>query len=205
MRNLRIAYGETLAAAAARFSTSAPTLSRLERGASDAAIELIVAYDDAYGGNGILHSLIPWLLEERNGTPPRHSPRPPAANSGTPGDKSILVSETPGDGARFEPGEHFTKTWILRNAGTVPWIERQLVRDTVVTATGPFGPRSVPIPRTEPGQQVSITVDLQAGDLPGAAQQWWYMRNADGSLCYPNRSAQGVWVAIEVIGDRSTV
>jgi hypothetical protein len=57
----------------------------------------------------------------------------------------------------------FVKTWELRNAGTIGWIGRYLKR------SGSFGspdecltPARVPVPATQPGDNVRISVEVQA-------------------------------------------
>jgi hypothetical protein len=71
---------------------------------------------------------------------------------------------------------------------------------------GPKAPLYAPIsldertavPDTKPGETAKIKVSMIAPQLPGESITYFHMVNEDGSLCFPDRYADGVWVRIRV-------
>ncbi|MDT7799638.1 MAG: hypothetical protein QOI78_3071 [Actinomycetota bacterium] len=115
------------------------------------------------------------------------------------GDVSEFVGDvTVPDGSPIPAGSRFVKTWELRNAGSVGWIGRYLVR------SGSFGspdecrtPARVPVPYTAPGEQVRISVDVQAPPSPGHCQVYWKMADAEGHLLLPDDRA--VFFSVRIV------
>jgi hypothetical protein len=120
----------------------------------------------------------------------------PAATS--PGDVSEFVADvTVPDGTPVPAGSRFVKTWELRNAGSVGWIGRYLVR------SGSFGspdqcrtPDRVPVPYTAPGEHVRISVDVQAPPSAGHCQVYWKMADSEGHLLLPD--ARAVFFSVRI-------
>lgn len=111
-----------------------------------------------------------------------------------PGDRADFVCDvTVPDGAHFDQGEEFVKTWRIRNVGTVPWTGRYLVR--LGGAEGPgthASPARVRLPDTDPGQATDVSVPMRAALLPGTSASTWKMADSSGSLCFPNRYRHGL-------------
>ncbi|SFP36940.1 Ig-like domain-containing protein [Amycolatopsis arida] len=118
------------------------------------------------------------------------------AGPAVPGDASAFVRDvTIPDGTEVPTGAHFVKTWELRNAGTVPWVDRYLR-----SYGGPGGCVSaerVPIPPTRPGETVAISVEVRAPDEPGYCQVYWKMVDAKDRLLLPGN--RGVYYLVEVV------
>ncbi|MEU8635585.1 NBR1-Ig-like domain-containing protein [Amycolatopsis sp. NPDC048633] len=120
----------------------------------------------------------------------------PAATG--PGDVSEFVADvTVPDGAAVSAGSRFVKTWELRNAGSVGWIGRYIVR------SGSFGspdqcrtPDRVPVPYTAPGDHVRISVDVQAPPVAGHCQVYWKMADSEGHLLLPD--ARAVFFSVRI-------
>lgn len=114
------------------------------------------------------------------------------------GDVSEFVADvTVPDGTAVAAGSRFTKTWELRNAGSVGWIGRYLVR------SGSFGgpdqcrtPDRVPVPYTAPGEHVRISVDVQAPPTAGHCQVYWKMADSEGHLLLPD--ARAVFFSVRI-------
>ncbi|MFJ9780826.1 NBR1-Ig-like domain-containing protein [Amycolatopsis sp. NPDC101161] len=114
------------------------------------------------------------------------------------GDVSEFVADvTVPDGSAVAAGSRFTKTWELRNAGSVGWIGRYLVR------SGSFGgpdqcrtPDRVPVPYTAPGEHVRISVDVQAPSAAGHCQVYWKMADSEGHLLLPD--ARAVFFSVRI-------
>ncbi|MCX7277097.1 MAG: NBR1-Ig-like domain-containing protein [Burkholderiales bacterium] len=126
------------------------------------------------------------------------------------GDRSAFVRDvTAPDGALVLPGQRFTKTWELQNAGNVPWQGRflQCMDEEVVVATRtgetlhlahnlvPASSR-IAVPTTAPGATVQLSVELTAPQTPGTVLSYWKSVFADGTLCFPD--SVGVWVKVRV-------
>ncbi|WP_372663788.1 NBR1-Ig-like domain-containing protein [Amycolatopsis kentuckyensis] len=123
---------------------------------------------------------------------------PTSAQEPAAGDVSEFVADvTVPDGTAVPAGSRFTKTWELRNAGSVGWIGRYLVR------SGSFGspdqcrtPDRVPVPYTAPGEHVRISVDVQAPPAAGHCQVYWKMADSEGHLLLPE--ARAVFFSVRI-------
>lgn len=125
-------------------------------------------------------------------------------------DLSAFVRDvTAPDGALMLPGQRFTKTWELQNAGRVPWEGRflQCMDEEIVVATRtgealhladnlvPTSTR-IPIPTTAPEATVQLSVEFTAPQSPGTVLSYWKSVFADGTLCFPD--SVGVWAKVRV-------
>ena len=126
------------------------------------------------------------------------------------GDRSAFVRDVSfADGELVLPGQRFVKTWELQNVGHVVWAGRLLrCMDDEIVVYGRSGEnlhlaqalqpavREVPIPTTQPGQVVQVSVEFTAPNSPGTVLSYWKSVHADGSFCFP--SSRGVWVKVLV-------
>lgn len=116
-----------------------------------------------------------------------------------PGDRSEFIADrTIPDGTLMRPGESDVKVWEIRNSGTVPWIGRYLIR--LGSAHGPVTPERVPIPDTQPGEKVRISVEVEAPPVAGTYEVHWKMADEHGRLFFPDRYWAGVYLTIVVPG-----
>lgn len=113
-----------------------------------------------------------------------------------PEPSSELVDETYEDGTHVATGERFVKSWILRNLGDRRWEGRWLTR---INSTPCSAPRRVPIPTTEPGQVVTISVEVTASAEPAYCKSYWKMTDSRGEFLLPNQKP----VFMEIIVDGS--
>jgi hypothetical protein len=102
------------------------------------------------------------------------------------------------DGTRLKPGQDFSKTWRLVNAGSCAWTKDY----AIVWFSGEvFGAvREQPVGETvRPGQSIDITVDMVAPKGAGTHQSNWKLRNQRSVLfgIGPTGDAP-FWVRIEV-------
>lgn len=118
-----------------------------------------------------------------------------------PGDSvSVMAQSTTPEPSLVAPGETFTQTWTLQNAGTVAWRMRSLVRlDEALVIARRVGSQleavldahlrcpvdRVPIPDTPPGQPVTLRLDFTAPDRGGTFASVWHMRDAQGLASFP--------------------
>jgi hypothetical protein len=98
------------------------------------------------------------------------------------------------DGTEMDPGEAFTKTWRLRNAGTTTWTTDYTF--VFIGGAQMDAPAQVSLPQTvAPGGTVDISVSMVAPQENGVYRGFWEMRNPAGQLF-----ETAVYVEIEVVG-----
>ncbi len=134
--------------------------------------------------------------------PPAVSPAPlatisftsPTADTGAaPGcDNSAWIADvTIPDGTKMDPGQDFKKTWTILNSGTCPWdntYQLAFVSGDKLGGTNLHVPISVP-----PGQQINLSIDMQAPSNYGDYKGTWQLQNSQGQSF-----GSQVWVSIKV-------
>ncbi len=115
------------------------------------------------------------------------------AQAGRPLDISIP------DDTRLYPGEYFSKTWRLVNAGTCTWTQDYAV---VWFSGNQLGLNSAQFFSGDvaPGSSVDVTLDMIAPLDPGTYQSNWKLRNGKGDLfgIGPQGDAP-FWVRVSVV------
>jgi len=120
---------------------------------------------------------------------PSNTPAQPTTTS--TGLQATLASETPGaptadlaewvsqsvaDGTVFSPGEAFTITWRLKNAGTSTWTPAYLFRFYSGNAFG--APQEILLGQeVAPGETVDIPISMEAPNTLGDYRSDWVMSN----------------------------
>jgi hypothetical protein len=95
-------------------------------------------------------------------------------------DAKFVRDVTVPDGTVKQAGEIFLKTWQMRNTGTSTWgpgYELVFVDDQRMGVGAP-----VPLPAAEPGQEVNVSVRLEAPLVPGTYKSTWRSRNPQGDI-----------------------
>lgn len=157
----------------------------------------------------------PFLTATQSPTSVTHSPTLTVIASGTLPAVAILpltptvacdlaqpghpIDVTVPDGTSFHPGEAFSKTWRLVNAGSCAWDDDYKVIWFSGDNLGLV--RSSPLNQpVEPGESVEITVDMLAPQEPGTYQSNWKLSNSRGQLfgIGPDGNAP-FWVRIIVL------
>ena len=123
---------------------------------------------------------------------------PETAGTGSYFDRNEFISETVPDGTILPQDAEFTKTWLLRNAGNVPWVNRSIQRLTPLTIYYPHSAMIIPIPDTMPDKVATISVRLRAPSLPGFSEVRFKMIHENGDFCWPELYTSGLILAIEV-------
>jgi hypothetical protein len=143
-------------------------------------------------------------------TAPTQTPVPPTATAVLPTNTpaptavsycdwvSFVKDVTVPDGASFEPGETFTKTWRLKNRGTCAWTSDYMLVYTGGNQMG--GTSAVRLPGyVAPGQTVDVSVTLTAPDTAGKYTGYWTLRNPSGALFgYGDKADKAFYVDIRV-------
>lgn len=85
------------------------------------------------------------------------------------------------DGTSMPPGQAFTKTWRISNAGTCTWTQSYSL--AFVSGDQMGGVSSIPLPATvAPGEIVDLSVNLTAPMSAGNYAGYWMLRNASGGF-----------------------
>ncbi len=109
---------------------------------------------------------------------------------------SFIQDVTIADGSYVAPGTTFTKTWRIRNNGTVTWNTGY----KLVFSSGSqlSGPAAVNLPRNvAPGEMVDISVNLTAPTSSGTFRGYWMLQTDSGQVFGVGSSCNvAVWVAI---------
>lgn len=116
----------------------------------------------------------------------------------------VPIDVTIPDDTKLRPGERFTKTWRLQNAGTCAWSSQY----SLVWFSGEQLDAQLSVPlsgNTAPGASVDLSVEMVAPDTAGTYQSWWKLSNPSGTLfgIGPNYDA-AFWVRIVVEGQPLT-
>jgi|GEM_PF-1636311 Tol biopolymer transport system component len=122
------------------------------------------------------------------------------APASAPCDRAAFIHDvTIPDDAAIAPGDIFTKTWRLENAGSCTWTSAySLVFDHGDVMGGPESAQST-TETIAPGQTVDISVDLIAPTAPGTYQGFWKLRNPDGeAFGLTDDGSMAFWVKIRV-------
>ena len=194
LHGLREQAGVTQTEIARELEIDQGFLSRIERGKQRAPERVIRYYGERFGEVGLLASLVD-VARENDRQRRKLSALLVARQEGYPleGDHAAFVSEEPPDGSTIPCGARFTKTWTIRNSGSVPWFGRRLRR--IGPTTGPWtltSARFTPIPDTTPGGEVTLSVEIKAPQMETAAVAQWKMVDEDELLYFPDRYSVGV-------------
>jgi transcriptional regulator with XRE-family HTH domain len=199
MRELREANGWTQERTANAFGCRPSHISRVERGINKPSRELVQFYEDTFLAEGLLLSLFEVAEHAREQDRRRFGGHHPKLVRARPGDATAFVDDTIPHGTQFLPGASFTKTWRIRNVGSVPWHGRQLERQGPLAGPGLItSPRYVPIPDTEPGDIAAISAALKAPTYDATSIAYFKMVDADGFLCFPDEHQLGLDVLVRV-------
>jgi transcriptional regulator with XRE-family HTH domain len=195
LHGLREQAGITQAEVAADIPVSQSYISRVERGSRPASDRIIRYYGERFGAPDLLASLVDIARESERERQRRRNPLLIARQDRYPleGDEATFISETPPDGSSVPCGATFTKTWTIRNSGTIPWQGRRLRR--IGPTTGPWtltSARFTPIPATEAGETVSISVQIHTPQMETAAVAQWKMVDKDDLLYFPTKYSVGL-------------
>ena len=71
------------------------------------------------------------------------------------------------DDTHMQPGTKFTKRWVLRNTGSLPWTPSGTILSLIYGTIKPVEESEVAVPYVAPGDQGVVSVCLVAPDEPG--------------------------------------
>ena len=120
-----------------------------------------------------------------------------ASGEGACQDSAILVEDvTVPDNSQMSPGQKFTKTWRFLNNGQCKWSGYTI---SFVAGDRMETPASAPIPETEAGKTVDVSIELTAPSADGSYTGFYELKNDRGETLSIG-TEQTFWVKI-LIGD----
>src|SRR5215216_4106868 len=132
------------------------------------------------------------------------TPGTPGTPDGTPGtasvsaagtcqDSALMIADvTVPDNAQMSKGQTFTKTWRFMNNGKCNWSGYTIA---FVAGDRMESPDSAPVPPTEAGKTVDVSVDLTAPSIDGSYTGFYELKKADGETL-PIGTERTFWVKI---------
>jgi len=103
------------------------------------------------------------------------------------------------DDMDLEPGEAFTKTWRLENAGSCPWTIGYLLYFESGDIMGGPSSQDLTSQPVQPGDTIDVSVDLVAPEEIGTYQGNWKLRNVRGEGFGIGEYSKAFWVKINVV------
>ena len=90
--------------------------------------------------------------------------------------KAEFVSETIPDGSNIDVGAEFTKSWTIENTGTCVWnTNYELIFESGDQLSGTDFSKLLSV--VNPGNKVTINIDLKAPSSPGFFISNWILRS----------------------------
>lgn len=124
--------------------------------------------------------------------PPPTATRPPATATSTatatPGPfECRIVSQSPALGAKINGGTDFDLVWVLRNTGTKRW-ELGAVDIKYISGSKlqKFGDVFDLAKTVNPGEEITITIDMLAPTIAGTYKAVWNLVGESGNICTMN-------------------
>jgi len=149
-------------------------------------------------------------ISESQGTPAPSASSPDSVLSLTPegsgSDSSracdqvkFIKDVTIPDEMDLAPGEHFTKTWRIQNAGSCPWTIGYLLYFESGDIMGGPSSQELTSETIQPGDSMDISVELVAPLETGSYEGNWKVRNVKGDGFGVGEFSKAFWVKINVV------
>jgi transcriptional regulator with XRE-family HTH domain len=199
MQKTRLVHEVQAKDVAQGFGCSPSHISRVELGQTRPSRELVHYYEERFECEGLLLSLLEVVDHAGEQERRRVGGHRPRITRAVPGDASEFLSDTIPNGSLMQPGKLFTKTWTIRNSGSVPWQGRQRERQGPLTGPGLItSARFYGIQDAAPGDTVRISAQLKAPTYECTSIAYFKMVDAEGSLCFPDSYQLGLEVQVRV-------
>ncbi len=138
--------------------------------------------------------------------PPQDTPTPAPTATLAPPQNAVdctnaakFVSDiTVPDNSNLPAGEKFTKTWRVQNTGTCTWWSGYTL--THYSELKLNAPKSVPLPRTNPGETADISVELTAPETAGSYRGNFVIRNPKGLIMEIEGDSR-LWVIFNAVDE----
>ncbi len=107
-------------------------------------------------------------------------------------DDSLFQYEYPPDMSVHRPGEWITHTWVMKNAGEIPWKNRWFECISPPDWMNEESRRIKMKGVVYPGDTVSLTVHFCVPDTPGHYALNWKMKNKAGAILFTEKTGLGI-------------
>ena len=107
-------------------------------------------------------------------------------------DYSLFQYEYPPDMSVHRPGEWITHTWVMKNAGEIPWKNRRFECTCPPDWLNEESRRISMKEVVYPGDTVSLTVHFCVPNVPGHYALNWKMKNKAGAMLYTDKVGLGL-------------
>lgn len=115
------------------------------------------------------------------------------SSAGSCRDSAVMIQDvTVPDNTQMSYGQKFTKTWRFMNTGKCSWSGYTIA---FVAGDRMESPDSAPVPQTEPGQTVDVSVELTAPSIDGSYTGFYELKNANRETL-PIGAESTFWVKI---------
>jgi hypothetical protein len=127
------------------------------------------------------------------------TPVPTASATQVPCDRITWGKDvTIPDETEMVPGETFTKTWRLKNSGSCTWTSGYALVFQSGNSMGAPGSVQITTGTVAPGQDIDVSVVLEAPESSGTYQGYFKLRNTDGVVFGIGSESKPFWVKIVV-------
>jgi hypothetical protein len=131
--------------------------------------------------------------------PPTNTPVPTATNTPIPCDHITWGKDvTIPDGTEMVPGEVFIKTWRLENSGTCTWTSGYSLVFESGDSMGAPAAIQLTTGTVAPGQEIDVSVELEAPDIHGSYQGNFKLRSTSGTVFGLGDESKAFFVKIVV-------
>jgi transcriptional regulator with XRE-family HTH domain len=201
MQKNRLANGWTGGRTAQAFGCSPAHISRVEQGHNRPSRALVLFYEETFSCDSLLLSLLEVVDHNAEQERRRAGGHRPVRTEAIPGDASTFLDDTIPHGTLMQPGQRFTKTWRVRNSGSVAWLGRRVERQGPLTGPGLItSARYIEVPDAKPGRVAEIAADLKAPTYDCTSIAYFKMVDVNGALCFPDSYQLGLDVVVRVGG-----
>jgi uncharacterized protein YkwD len=117
---------------------------------------------------------------------------------------TFLSDVTIPDNTSVDPGESFTKTWKIRNAGTCTWgpgYELVLASGTIDEAVS----LADPFPDAAPSEAIEVSVELTAPTSPGSHSGAWKIKRPEGDIVEIQTGTDFDFWATVIVANKTSV
>lgn len=145
-------------------------------------------------------SLTPELLPTNTQVPSAtNTPIPSATQTPIPCDHVTFIKDiTVPDGTEMDPGQQFTKTWRLKNSGSCNWTPEYSLVFISGTSMGSPDSKQLTNNTVAPGDEIEVSVNLEAPYEPGTYRANYKLRNSDGIIFGLGDKSSVFYVEIKV-------
>lgn len=118
------------------------------------------------------------------------------------GDAAKFIKDvTIPDGTILPQHFAFTKTWRIKNTGSVEWTDRYFTRITMQSPYICSSADMVKIPKTLPGETVDISVDFVTQEQNGSCMVNWVITDKEKTRYFPTLKPKYLLVMVSNIDD----